>query len=94
MIRNKQVLNPSAVGANVQVKVNAEQYLKRVGIITGFWDVYLWICGIDKINLSIFNQKLPLFTHQLAGVYLGLCLDQFYSFEIWVWTILALINSM
>lgn len=33
-----------------------------------------------KVVCPTFNPKLSLFTHQLAGIYLGLCLDQFLFF--------------
>lgn len=49
---------------------------------------YTWIKEVDRDELikeikqicPQFNPKLPLFTHQLASVYLGLCLDQFLFF--------------
>lgn len=59
-----------------------EQYLNR-DLEDYNWikeGVYLDLLESIKSICPMFNPKLPLFTHQLAGVYLGLCLDQFLFF--------------
>lgn len=63
-------------------KATIETYLNRK------LNNYSWIkeSGSNELLEAIktvsptFNPKLPLFTHQLAGIYLGLCLDQFLFF--------------